>query len=186
MSEGRPKLEKRLGASEFLAWYWLKEELVRFCRGEGLPAAGAKRELSARIEAYLSGEALPPPGKAIRKATPMPERFELATMIGVGWRCSQGLRGFFEEHCGGGFHFNEALRRFIATGSGRTLAEAVALYRESTGPGRDRAGRCHERREIGEQFEYNRHFREYFLAHPDATREEAVAAWKRKREERRE
>lgn len=186
MDEGRPKLEKCLGASEFLAWYRLKEELVRFCRAEGLPVAGSKRELSARIEACLSGEPLPPPGKGIRKTAPMPERFELATIIGDGWRCSQGLRGFFEEHCGGGFHFNEALRRFIAMGSGRTLAEAVALYRKSTGPGHDRAGRCCDRGEIGEQFEYNRHFREYFLTHPGATREEVIAAWKRKREGRRE
>jgi hypothetical protein len=178
MNEVRPELGRSLEAHEFRAWYWLRDELARFCRTEGLPASGSKQELSARIDAYLSGEPLPLPQKRTRRTSPMPDRFELTFVIGKGWHCSQELRRFFESHCGKGFHFNEALRRFIAAGAGRTLADAVALYMRTTGPQRERA-------EIGEQFEYNRHLRDYFSAHPNATKEEAVAAWKRKRNERR-
>lgn len=181
MNKERPALDKFLSASEFLAWYWLREELVQFCRAEGLPVCGGKRDLSTRIEAYLSGRPLPRVANEPRKTASMPARFGLDTVIGHGWRCSQGLRDFFEGHCGKGFRFNEALRRFIAEGSGKTLAEAVEVYRKSMS--HDLNGRGLE---IAEQFEYNRHTREYFRAHPGATREEAVAAWQEKRRRRKE
>jgi hypothetical protein len=181
MAEERPLLDKTLSTAEFLAWYWLREELVRFCRAEGLPAHGSKGDLSARIEACLSGKPLPPVRKKPRKAAAMPARFGLDTVIGDGRRCSQGLRRFFESHCGRVFHFNEALRRFISEGSGKTLAEALDVYRKSMSQGRT----CRDF-EIADQFEYNRHMREYFLANPGASRIDAIAAWKEKRRRRKE
>jgi len=106
----------------------------------------------------------------------MPERFTLSSRIGEGWRCSQALREFFREHTGASFRFNAALRDFIHDGAGRTLAEALAHYESSlTAPAP----------EIGEQFEYNRHTREFFAANPGATREQAIDAWWKKRGARR-
>lgn len=178
MNGGKPELDRSMKASEFRAWYWLREELARFCRTEGLPANGSKQELSARIDASLSGRPLPLSQKRTRKTAPMPDRFELSSVIGEGWHCSQKLRDFFERHCGKSFRFNETLRRLIAEGAGETLADAVALYVKNSRTQNEPA-------EIGEQFEYNRHFRDYFSTHPNATREEAIAAWKKKRNKRR-
>ncbi len=103
----------------------------------------------------------------------MPSAFSTETIIGPGWRCTQSLRHFFEAHCGRDFRFNEALRDFIAAGSGRPLAEAIAVYAASrkSGP-----------RPIAPQFEYNRHMRDYRAAHPGSTHAEAVAAWWARRE----
>lgn len=179
MSGRRPDLNDTLSPSEFRAWYWLKEELAAFCRSRKLPTGGSKRELAARIESHLSGEPVPGVKKRTRRAGAMPDRFELETMIGEGWHCSQPLRAFFEGQCGKGFRFNAALRDFIAIGAGKTLADAVKVYRQSKALPRGNT-------EIGDQFEYNRHFREYYSTHPEATREEAIAAWKRKRSERKE
>ena len=102
----------------------------------------------------------------------MPERFELRAVIGEGWRCSQSLRRFFQQHCGPSFRFNGALREFIHTGAGCTLADALAHYELSRSAGT---------REIDEQFEYNRHTRAFFVENPGATRQQAIDAWWEKR-----
>ena len=36
-SQQRPTLELGVEAQDFLAFYWLKSELVEFCRANGLP-----------------------------------------------------------------------------------------------------------------------------------------------------
>ena len=42
----RPKLSNSLAYDDFLDYYWLKEELVVFCRNSSIPSGGAKKELS--------------------------------------------------------------------------------------------------------------------------------------------
>ena len=49
----RPVLNRSLDAATFRNHYYLKEELVRFCRASGLPAAGGKSELTERIACFL-------------------------------------------------------------------------------------------------------------------------------------
>jgi hypothetical protein len=164
----RPPLTSALSSAEFRSWYWLKSELVAFCRAAGLSPSGSKRELAERIDAQLGGRQRVRVPRERRAAAAMPERFELSSEIGEGWRCSQALREFFREHVGASFHFNGALRDFIRTGAGRTLAEALAHYESS---------RAAPTREIGEQFEYNRHTRAFFTANPGATRQQARDAW---------
>lgn len=52
MSE-RPTLTLGLKRQDFLEYYYLKEELVKFCHDNGLPASGGKQELTERIAYYL-------------------------------------------------------------------------------------------------------------------------------------
>jgi hypothetical protein len=164
----RPSLSVDLPEQEFHRWYWLKSELRAFCRRQGLAQVGAKSALVAAVAAYLGRR--PAPARYLRrKAGAMPDRFTLHTRIGEGWRCTRELRGFFEAHCGPGFRYNEALRRFLASGVGRSLAEAVTVYLRS-----QRAGP----RPIAAQFEFNRHMRSYRSAHPGATHAQVVAAWR--------
>lgn len=55
----RPTLSVKLTAAEFKNYYYLKEELVSFCRECGLQATGSKNELTERIAHYLeTGEKL--------------------------------------------------------------------------------------------------------------------------------
>ena len=49
----RPELTDKLSSKEFLEYYYLKEELVRFCRENGLPASGGKQDLTRRIAFFL-------------------------------------------------------------------------------------------------------------------------------------
>jgi hypothetical protein len=178
----RPNLTESLASEEFRAWYWLKEELVRFARARGISTAGLKREIEARVADYLAGTV---PRRRI--ATPkrtgkMPSEFTLDTVIGAGWRCGPALGRFMRQELGAGFHFNAETREFIHNGRGRTLAEAAICYQNSVMARRDPR---RERAAIPEQLEYNTHFREYFATHPGATREKAIAAWWSKRRTRR-
>ena len=170
----RPELNDALSAAEFGRWYWLKSELVAFCRQRGLSCQGGKQEIARRIEAALSGQATAclqgPRSRA--PSAPMPERLEPSTVIGRHWRLSRSLRVYFEGVHGPGFHFNEALRQFLAQGCGRTLAEASEHYRQSL---------QQPKGSIARQFEYNRHTREFFATHPGATRQQAIASWWAKR-----
>jgi len=170
----RPALSKHLSEAEFRAWYWLKSELVNFCKIEGLPVIGPKQELAEIISAYLGSRQLPVRTRSIAQTGKMPASFSPETVIGNGWRCSQALRSFFESQVGKGFGFNEPLREFIKSGAGRTLGEALEHYRQSLAAGP---------RPISEQFEYNNHMREYRMLNPSSTHAQAVAAWWAKRGE---
>ena len=168
----RPPLTSALSSAEFRSWYWLKAELIAFCRTEGLRSSGAKLELAERIEAQLAGGKPVPAPVERRASAKMPDRFELSSEIGEAWRCTHALRRFFRQHAGASFRFNGALRDFIHNGAGRTLADALAHYELS---------RSAPAREIDEQFEYNSHTRAFFAENPGATRQQAIDAWWEKR-----
>lgn len=49
----RPELNLNLKAQQFLDYYWLKEELISFCKENSISAIGSKSELTQRIKVYL-------------------------------------------------------------------------------------------------------------------------------------
>lgn len=175
----RPSLTEKTSAADFRAYYWLKEELTAFCRSAGLSAAGSKQEIAERITRFLESgtrEAAAP--SSAKESGKMPDHFTRQTVIGQGWRCSEPLRAFFSAETGKPFKFNQVMRDLVKHGQGKTLGEALEAWQA--------ANKAPERTEIAPQFEYNRHMRAYYEAHPDATREDAINAWKRLRAERRD
>ncbi len=162
-------LTKSLCATVFRDYYWLKVELQSFCREQGLSTVGTKTELAQRIETYLrTGRSVAVTHRR-RKTGQMPEHFSLNSVIGDGWRCTKELRTFFVERIGPGFRFNAVMRRFIHEQPGRTLAEAINAYHKGHSGAQNA--------DIGAQFEYNRFTRDYWLKHPDSTRDDVIAAW---------
>jgi hypothetical protein len=171
----RPALSLELDADEFAAWYWLKQELQSFCRQQGWPAAGSKQELMALVHARLAGQPLPHLSAQPRpRAVPlMPALLALDTRVAPGWRLNAALRAFFVQHLGPGFRFNQALRQFFREPQGRTLADAIALWK---------AAELNPRAAIERQFQFNRHVRNYFAQHPGATRAQMLQAWHAQRQ----
>jgi SAP domain-containing new25/Domain of unknown function (DUF6434) len=169
----RPSLTNTLSPEEFESWYWLKQELVEFCQQHQIPSAGSKSEVSEKIPAFLR-KAPPPKVRVSIKKGEMPAHFLLTTVIGIGWRCNPALGAFFREQCGKGFRFNAAVRNFIHTQVGATLADAVNCYVASVAPGAPQ-------QPIIPQNEYNRFTREFFDENPGATRAQALAGWWEKR-----
>lgn len=171
----RPPLTPDLLASDFLSFYWLKQELLDFCRAEALSTQGSKGDLTERIATFLTtGERPAPPPKRPR-AAPMPVTLTRDSVIGPGWRCSEPLRAFFRSEIGPHFHFDQRMRDFIAQEVGKTLQEAIEMWeqpRPTTSP-------------IAPQFEYNRHMRAFYERHPNATRAEAIQVWNEYKAQRR-
>jgi hypothetical protein len=166
----RPALTSALTEDEFRAWYWLKDELIAFCRSAHLPYAGNKQDIERVICAHLSG-AIYRSNQAPRRAKgAMPAVFSLDDRIGEGWTCNPALGAFFRAHAGRGFRFNKAMRDFIHTEVGKTLADALACYRHSIASNQPK-------REIAPSLEYNRHTRAFYEAHPGTSRADVIAAW---------
>ncbi len=55
----RPVLDRNLDSKTFLNYYYLKEELVSFCRENGIPTSGGKLDITNRIAYFLdTGEVI--------------------------------------------------------------------------------------------------------------------------------
>ena len=49
----RPEFNRQLDGQTFRSYYYLKDELVAFCRENNLPVSGGKLELTERIAYFL-------------------------------------------------------------------------------------------------------------------------------------
>ena len=173
----RPPLTAQISVSDFQACYWLKEELVAFCRTAGLSTTGAKQELAARICDYLEQKLSAPAARAPKARGKMPATLTRATVIDATFRCSQELRAFFEAEIGPAFHFDGFMRDLVKNGQGKTLAQAIDAWQV-----RRQAPKIVT--EIEGQFEYNRHIRQFFRDNPGKTLQDAIAAWKEEKARR--
>jgi len=172
-------LHRNWSVEHFRQACWLKRELLEFCRGEGLPTAGGKLDLTERVASYL--ETGRPANFAI---TVLPQRHGKMvdpltpnTLIPEGCPCSQELRAFFEQELGAGFRFNRVIREYLWNNPGHTLGDAAQMWWNDRAQGQ-------VRREIEPQFEYNRFVQAFHDQHPRASRAEAVEAWREERARR--
>ncbi len=181
-------LSLQISGEDFRSLYWLKKELQRFCREQGLPATGGKREITNRIARYLeTGERLSthqPVCDAVghSKRNAQPRVFSMQSTVPVGFRCSQEARRFFMKHLGPRFRFTVTLQEYIKTHPGITFAlVADEWHRQEK---LKKIGIL--RPEIAPQFEYNR-FTHDFFADPrntGKTRADCITAWKKARARR--
>ena len=170
----RPALDKNLDEETFYSYYYLKEELMAFCRANGLPASGSKMELTERIAVYLAtGEVKT--SKTVRKAkTKIVQIFE-ESLIESDFICSEKHREFFKERIGNSFSFNVQFQKWLKANAGKTYAEAITAYYEILAEKRNRPA------EIGRQFEYNTYISAFFEDNPDKSMQQAIQCWNYKK-----
>lgn len=177
----RPALDKRLDSETFRDFYWLKAELLEFCRKNGIPSSGGKIELSERIARFLeTGEIAPSALKQKRAAAGKPGKDTPNAItedapIENGFVCTQRHRAFFAERLGKGFTFNAAFQGWLKSNPGKTYRDAIAAYR------RILAERKETRPAIGRQFEYNAYIRDFFADNPGRSLSDATRCWRRKK-----
>lgn len=168
--ESRPELSTEMEPAEFARWYWTKVELAGLARDLRIPIGGSKVELSNRIQAALSGQALPP-----RRKRRSPEGSQLAgplnaeMVIPPGQKRTAELRSWMQAQIGPQCRFDQNMREFIYSGSGRTLGDAVQHWH---------ATRSIEPAEIASQFELNRFTRTWRSENPGASRERLLETWR--------
>ena len=179
--ETRPDLDGIADAQAFRDWYWLKAELVAFCRQKGIRYSGSKAEIAARIAHYLqTGErALPEfPDRRRSNSRVNWARLEitLETVITDSYTNGPNVRAFLKAQIGPRFRFNIAFMDWMRRNSGKTMAEAVEAWLEI-----ERLRKSGVKAPIPEGNLFNRYLRDFFAANPGRSMADARACWQAKR-----
>src|SRR3989338_3392679 len=155
--------------------YWLKVELITFCKEHYLSTVGSKSDLIKRINVFLSTGCKRSPKIQKKRDKDSFLKITLNTPV-IHYHNYAETRKFFIEHIGKRFKFNSYLRQFTNPGvikPGMTYGDLIegwsAFEKEiKKAP-----------KKIPEQFEYNQFIQDFF-AHETSTRlKDAIAAWKR-------
>lgn len=171
----RPELNKSMDSKTFRAYYWLKEELVQFCKRYSLPTSGSKAEISDRIACYLDTEVIVPVATKRKSGIKIPHITE-ETEIESGLVCSEVHRAFFKEHIGPAFTFNVPFQKWLKANPGKTYKDAVDAYFQII------ADKKRVKSEIDRQFEYNTYIRDFFADNKGRSLEDAIKCWKYKKQ----
>jgi SAP domain-containing new25/Domain of unknown function (DUF6434) len=179
----KPSLLPGMSVAEFMAYYWMKAELVEFAKRLGLPTHGYKPELSARIERRLRGlpdGAVPAP-KPTRGQRDADKPLRRDTLV-VNYKSDDKTRAFFTAQIGPHFHFTYHLNQFRLTRKNLTygdlIDEWVSEYERRKAPS--------YKAPIPSHGEYNRYIRDFFADKQNEGRSfgEAAASWNAAKQER--
>ena len=169
----RPELDQKLDSGTFLCFYWLKEELIAFCRKNGLPVSGSKRELTQRIAVFLdSGKVT---GTTAQRRKAVTSEITPESVIERDIVCSEKHRAFFREHIGRSFSFNVAFQKWLKANAGKTYRDAIDAYHEIAEQKKT------VKSKIDSQFEYNAYIRDFFADNSGRTLKDAIKCWKYKK-----
>ena len=171
----RPVLDKNLDSKTFRDFYYLKEELVSFCRENGLPVSGGKIEITDRIAYFLDTGKVLPASTTRKKATTISTIRE-DTKIEADFVCSEKHRAFFKEHIGNSFSFNVDFQKWLKNNTGKTYKESIAAYYQIL------EGKKKGKTKIDKQFEYNTYIRDFFADNQGKSLEDAIKCWKYKKQ----
>ncbi|WP_421707503.1 DUF6434 domain-containing protein [Algihabitans sp.] len=193
-TETRPDLDRIPDAATFRDWYWLKAELVAFCRTQGLSYAGSKAEIAERIARHFESDGCSGPGTASRdpkgESRPRGQRVTSRvnwarlkitpeTVITDSYTNGPNVRAFFQTQIGPRFRFNIAFMEWMRANCGKTMADAVQAWLAIEC--RRKAG---EKAPIPASNQYNRYLRDFFEANPTRSLAEARICWLAKRSRR--
>lgn len=171
----RPILDNKLDSKLFRDFYYLKEELVDFCRKNNLPVCGSKIELTDRIAYFLdTGKILST--SAVKKKVTVVSDIKEDTKIEADFVCSEHHRAFFKEHIGSSFSFNVAFQKWLKSNAGKTYKEAITAYYQIL------EDKKKGKTKIDKQFEYNTYIRDFFADNQGKSLAEAIKCWKYKKQ----
>jgi len=177
----RPLLNKHISPDDFKNFYWLKKELIYFCKKENLSTSGGKIEIAKRIEYYLkTGQHLSPTSSKIKSTSSFDwknETLHLQTIITDNYKNTENVRAFFQKEISPSFRFNVKFMNWMKANSGKTLADAIVAWKEISKKEKDRT----EPKKIAPQFEYNTYLRDVLADNPNLKRKDAIALWKIKK-----
>ena len=173
MSE-RPNLDNSLDSKTFKEYYYLKEELVNFCRKNNLQTTGGKIELTERIANFLETGERTYKSHNIRKNVIIDE-ITIHTIIEENFVCSEKHRAFYKEKIGNNFSFNVAFQKWLKSNSGKTYQDSINAYYQIL------EDKKKNKTIIDKQFEYNTYIRDFFDDNKDKSLEQAIKCWKYKK-----
>lgn len=170
----RPILNKNLDSKTFRSYYFLKEEMVDFCKKYGLPTSGRKQEITARIAYFLDSGKVLNPNRTKRQTTSIVNITE-DTKIEENIVCSENHRAFFKQHIGKNFTFNVSFQKWLKENGGKTYREAIEAYQKIL------KDKKKAKTIIDKQFEYNTYIRDFFAENKGKVLSEAIKCWNYKK-----
>jgi hypothetical protein len=179
MNKKRPVLNKQISIKDFNDFYWLKVELVDFCRKIGCSSSGGKIEIANRIAEYLET------GKVVKRTTSKKKKLPKSThpitedtIIGIDYRAYKEKTEFLKSHIGKNFHFTIHLLDYFNENTGiKTYRDLINEYHKEQKLRKD----PNYVSKIAPQFEYNTYIRDFMKNNPDKTRSDAIKYWKIKK-----
>ena len=177
----KPKLGKTISINDFRNYYWLKMELIDFCRETGIKRGGGKIEIADRILKYLeTGEIIPKSEKEQTKSNFdwNNETLDVDTLITDNYKNTENVRAFFGKAIGRHFKFNVEFMNWMKSNAGKTLGDSVEKWKEIIEKKKDSTYKT----EIAPQFEYNTYIRDFLANNPELSTKDAIESWKIKRE----
>ena len=170
----RPDLNEKLDSKTFRQYYYLKEELVDFCRKNNLQSIGGKIELTERIASFLdTGERTYTNHNS--KKTKINDSITLDAIIEENFVCSEKHREFYKEQIGENFSFNVAFQKWLKGNSGKTYRDSINAYYQIL------EDKKKNKTTIDKQFEFNTYIRDFFNDNKGKSLEQAIKCWKYKK-----
>jgi hypothetical protein len=178
----RPPLDSNISLADFQDFYWLKTELIAFCKSHKMPTPGSKIALSNRIAHFLQfGEI-----QNIEKQK-ISSKFDWAnavltpdTVLTDSYKNGVNTRNFFRKHIGAHFHFNVPFMAWIKENYGKTLQDAIIAWQSL----KQAQNQQTEKTDIAPQFEFNQYVRDFLADNPSKTKKDAIACWNIKKLQR--
>ena len=171
----RPNIDNKINGDTFRSFYYLKEELVDFCRSNGIPTSGGKIELTDRIAYYLDTGKILPTNIVKRVKSITTEIINEESEIEANFVCSEKHRAFFKDKIGKSFSFNVAFQKWLKANAGKTYAQAIIAYHQIL------VEKKNSKTTIDKQFEYNTYIRAFFADNKSYSLEDAIKCWKYKK-----
>ncbi len=170
----RPDLDRKIDGKTFKEYYYLKEELIDFCRKNNLQTTGGKIELTERIAKFLDTGERSVESHNIRR-TKIIDEITLNTIIEDNFVCSEKHRAFYKKQIGNSFSFNVLFQKWLKSNSGKTYKDSIDAYYKIL------EDKKKNKTTIDKQFEYNTYIRDFFNDNKDKTLEQAIKCWKYKK-----
>ena len=171
----RPDLDIKLDSKTFKDYYYLKEELVDFCKKNNLQTTGGKIELTERIAKFLDIGEKETKSIEKRKVNKI-EKITLDTIIEDNFVCSEMHRAFYKEQIGNSFSFNVLFQKWLKSNSGKTYKDSINAYYEILENKKKNKDTV-----IDKQFEYNTYIRDFFKDNKDKDLKQAIKCWNYKK-----
>jgi hypothetical protein len=175
----RPKLTKNIDIKTFLDYYWLKSELIQFCKIYKLNTTGNKFDLLKRVQYFIeTGNK----NKTISKTNSLKYKQDSLNKLDknslvLNYKNDKKTREFFIKEIGSHFRFNDYLRSFnnriIDINNKITYGDLIQGWITYENEKKS----LNIEKVIGKQFEYNQFMRDFFKNEKGKNRQEAIEAW---------
>jgi hypothetical protein len=170
-------LSKKINKDTFLKTYYLKKELIQFCKANHLPTSLSKQELTKNISDFLEGKEISLQKKEKRIPRGSNIRIEKGLIIDKSYSNDVAHRAFFLKEIGKHFKYNVPFIKWMKENKGKsTYQEAIDEWKRIVD-----LKKTGFKFEIGSQFEYNTYTRSFFKANPNLTKEDCIKCWNHKK-----